>query len=115
MILNLEEYEIVEIKRNFTEENLNKALKNITNIVEKEFIGTVEKAENSYPYDSDVSAFSMIDMEGYWIIPGVAFDHGDTSSGGFELENCVPFGDKEEFKAELIRNINGMLEVIYQK
>ena len=88
------DYEIYDIKDNFRIKNIEEAIQQIDEIVDREFIGSQSKAEEKDYFGAPLSYH--LEQEGYYMIPmglyGVAFDYGDTSSGGILLKDCVPYG-----------------------
>ena len=109
------DYQKKWIRGDFTVEEIDIALNRIDEIVDKQFLGTEEEAEKEMFFDERL--VDRIEREGYYVIPmnryGVAFDYGDTSSGGVMLPDCVPFGDsKEEFKNQLVEIFTEMKEIL---
>lgn len=99
------DYQKKWMREDFTVEEIDIALNRIDEIVDEQFLGTEEEASKEKFFRE--SLVNTIAREGYYVIPmgrhGVAFDYGDTSSGGVMLPDCVPFGDsKEEFKNQLV-------------
>lgn len=109
-----QDYEVQEIKKNFKLEDVEESIQYINEIVNREFIGSQTKAEKQNYYGKSLA--HHLEQEGYYMIPmglyGVAFDYGDTSSGGIFLKNCMPYGDKNVFKAKLLDILNEMKNIL---
>lgn len=90
------------IRKEFTVREIDIALENLDELVEQEFME---------PYNGE------LEWEEYYIIPmgehGVAFDIGDTSSGGVPLYNVEPYGSKKMFKVELEKALKAIKEVLW--
>lgn len=109
-----QDYEICEIKHNFKLEDIEEAIQHIDEIVDREFVGSEAEAEKKDYFGTPLPYY--LEQEGYYMIPmglyGVAFDHGETNSGGIYLRDCVPYGDKNVFKANLLEILNEFKNIL---
>ena len=109
-----EDYEIRDIKDNFKLEDVEESIQYIDKIVEREYVGSRVEAEKQNYFGTSLAYH--LEQEGYYMIPmgiyGVAFDYGDTSSGGISLKDCVPYGDKDVFKTKLLDILNEMKNIL---
>lgn len=109
-----QDYEVQEIKKNFKLEDVEESIQYINEIANREFIGSQTKAEKQNYYGKSLA--HHLEQEGFYMIPmgiyGVAFDYGDTNSGGILLKDCMPYGDKDVFKAKLLDILNEMKNIL---
>ena len=109
-----QDYEIRDIKNNFKLEDVEEGIQQIDEIVDREFIGSQAEAEKKDYFGTPLPYY--LEQEGYYMIQmglyGVAFDYGDTSSGGILLKDCMPYGDKDIFKTKLLGILNEMKNIL---
>ena len=109
-----QDYEIRDIKDNFKLEDVEESIQYIDKIVEREYVGSRAEAEKQNYFGTSLA--HHLEQEGYYMIPmgiyGVAFDYGDTSSGGILLEDCMPYGSKDVFKFKLLEILNEMKSIL---
>ena len=109
-----QDYEIRDIKNNFRLEDVEESIQYIDETVEREFIGSQSRAEEKNYFGTSLA--HHLEQEGYYMIQmglyGVAFDYGDTSSGGIVLKDCMPYGDKNVFKAKLLDILNEIKSIL---
>ena len=109
-----QDYEIRDIKNNFKLEDIEEGIQHIDEIVDREFIGSESKTEKKDFFGTPLT--HHLEQEGFYMIPmgiyGVAFDYGDTSSGGILLKDCMPYGDKDVFKTKLLDILNEMKNIL---
>ena len=109
-----QDYEIRDIKNNFKLEDVEESIQYIDKIVEREYVGSQAEAEKQNYFGTSLAYH--LEQEGYYMIPmgiyGVAFDYGDTSSGGILLKDCMPYGDKDTFKTKLLGILNEMKNIL---
>lgn len=109
-----QDYEIRDIKNNFKLEDVEESIQYIDKIVDREFIGSQSKAEEKVYFGTSLA--HHLEQEGFYMVPmgiyGVAFDFGDTSSGGILLKDCMPYGNKDAFKAKLLDILNEMKNIL---
>lgn len=109
-----QDYEIHDIKKNFKLEDVEESIQYIDKIVDREHVGSQAEAERKNYFGKSLAEY--LRQEGLYMIPmgiyGVAFDYGDTSSGGILLKDCVPYGDKDVFKTKLLDTLNEMKNIL---
>lgn len=82
-----------------TIKELQEAIDNIDELVERQHTSREELDR-----EEDWSPNDALDYDGYFVIPGVTFDYGDTSSGGVCI-NADPRDSKPVFRADLLREL----------
>ena len=109
-----QDYEVQEIKKNFKLEDVEESIQYIDKIVEREYVGSRAEAEKQNYFGTSLA--HHLEQEGYYMIPmgiyGVAFDYGDTNSGGILLKDCMPYGDRNIFKIKLLNRLNEMKNIL---
>lgn len=109
-----QDYEIHDIKNNFKLEDVEESIQYIDKVVEREYVGSRAEAGKQNYFGTSLA--HHLEQEGYYMIPmgiyGVAFDYGDTSSGGILLKDCMPYGDKDIFKFKLLNILNKMKNIL---
>lgn len=111
------QHQIEQMWLSFTLGEVKQGIEEIDRHVEHEWLGSLEEASVTLYLNESQPRVALIEDVGYWVIPmgddGIGFDYGDTSSGGIQLVDCIPYGSsKEEFKEQLLRNLNEMKRIL---